>query len=451
MSRAALLVLGALAVLANGPRLLVPVVLPRPGGVFVGEFWDSFDLPQYVEAIHEGAAGRWFYGGRLWGAQHDGQYPLQLEYLAAGHLLNGWSSLAVLEATRWVFQALAVAAAVLFLWHVLAEPRERAWALFFSAIAGGLGWLLLSRPSTPLGPVIPMDVVTPSFNLANAFLGAPHLALMAAAMAVYAWGFVEVAAGRGRGLLGVAALVVALEIHPFEMVAIVAAAGLTGAWLARTGPVLAYIGLSLVLSGAAGGSLLGLAGHDPVISALTASSLTTEVGNLPSFLVSRAPVLVLAGLAMPVVWPNRDPALVFVAAWAVLSSLLNIQPFDAGSALHRSLEGVSLAFGVLAVVGLRSVDGWWRPALLGVCLISPAVQTAALLATVRGEPTDWVPSAVLNLAGQPSVQRLEGCVSGDLIDVRWLAAESGLCLAPSSRGDYALVVSGDDAQLVRGG
>jgi hypothetical protein len=187
---------------------------------------------------------------------------------------------------------------------------------------------------------------------------------------------------------------------------------------------------SAVLAAATAAFLLWLAARDPVISALTASSLTTEVGSLPSFLVSRAPLLVLAALAAGAVWRGREPVFVFVAAWAAISTILNIQPFDAGGALHRSLEGVSLAFGVLAVLGLREVRGHWRPLLLGVCLISPALQTAALLATVRGEPSAWISPAVMTVATAANRNHVEGCVSGDVISARWVAAESALVLAP---------------------
>ena len=444
-------VLAALMLLANVPRLLVPALLARPGQVFVGEFWNSFDLPQYVEAIHEGSTGRWLYGGRLWGATVDGNYPFQVEYLAVGHLLAGWNSLAVLEVMRWGCQIFAVCSALLLICAVFRDSNERAWALFFGTIAGGLGWLALGWPSTPLGQVIPMDVVTPSFNLLDAFIGSPHLALMGGCMAVYGWGFVEATRGHRKGLAGLAGLALALDIHPFEIVAIVSAAALIAVLMVRTPTALAFVGASLLLSGLVAGYLVWLAGHDSIFAALTASSLTTEVGNVPSFLVARGPVVVPAVAALWVARRHLDPVIAFLAAWAGLATVLNLQPFDPAGALHRSLEGASLAFGCLAALGMHSISIRWRPLLAGICLVSPMFQVVALLMTVGGEPVDWVPTAVFQLASEPATQRTNGCVSGDVIDIRWLAAESNLCLANAGQADFKLVLSRGRATLKRAG
>jgi hypothetical protein len=431
------LVLGAVLLVANVPRLLAGALLGNPGQTYTGEVWDAFDLPQYVEAIHEGAAGRWLYEGRLWGGSGNFGYFFQQPYLLAGHLAGalGASSLQTLEALRWIAQLVAVAGALLLIRRAVA-PELRAWALFFGGIAGGLGFLFLGAPVTPLGPVVPMDVATPSFNLVAAFLGAPHLALMAGCIALFAWGFLAVAAGDRRGLAGLLALIVALNVHPFELVAIVASACATALLLARSRLVLAYVALAVLLCLAELVYLAVTARSDPVFEAMSQTSLTTEVGNLPSFLASRAVLLPLAAAAALSLRRRRDATVLFLAGWAFLSVSLNVAAIDPAGPLHRSLEGSSLAWGALASLALPSRQTW-RALALGTCLISPLVQAGGVFYAAGGNPDSWVSTNLLTVARQASASDLRGCVTGALRDVRWLAAESELCQVPDNEAALA--------------
>jgi len=439
------LVLGAVLLVANVPRLLAGALFAKPGRAYTGEVWDAFDLPQYVEAIHEGAAGRWLYEGRLWGGSGSPGYFFQQPYLLAGHLAGGLGagSLQTLEAFRWVAQLIAVAGALLLIRRAVV-PELRAWALFFGGIAGGLGFLFLSTPATPLGPVAPMDVATPSFNLVAAFLGAPHLALMAGCVALFAWGFLAVAAGDRRGLAGLLALVVALNVHPFELVAIVVSACATALLLARSRLVLAYVSAATLLGGAELLYIVVTARSDSVFGAMSLTSLTTEVGNLPSFLASRAVVLPLATAAALSLRRRRDPTVLFLAGWAALSVLLNVAAIDPTGPLHRSLEGSSLAWGALASLALPGRPAW-RALLLGTCLISPLVQAGGVFYAAGGSPDSWVSTDLLSVARQASANDLRGCVTGGLRDSRWLAAESELCLVPDNEAALAALESAPPA------
>ena len=420
----ALAIAAAALLLTSGPRLYLYLAAPRDQ-LFLGEVWGVYDIPRYVLLTRQAEAGAWLFDNRLQGPQHN-LFLLYTPYLLLGHGLGwtGLSALALMEVARWIAFAAALAAGWLFVRSALA-PGRRALGYFCAVLAGGLGFLFLSHPDTPFGPVSALDVTGPSFTLMNSLNMAPHVALAVAGLALYGWGLLAAAQGRRRGWWGALGLAAVASFHAFVVPAALLAGGIFFLWRARRRELFVMLALSSLLSIPFGLYLLSLSATYYV----RWRQDFAELENLPSILVSRAllwPFIVI-GAVSAIRAPERRPGPALALCWAGCALAFDLFPPFASTELHRTVEGSALAYGVLAAEGLAAVALRWRLYLVGAALISPLLQSALLLAAGPYDREAFLPVEYYRVAARLDREHVTRCVLGADLTMMWVSAFSETC------------------------
>lgn len=421
---AALLVAAVAILLTSGPRLYL-YLRPPPGQLFLGQVWGVYDLPRYVLLTRQAAAGAWLFDDRLLRSDHA-QYLLYTPYIALGHLL-GWTNLpalALVEIFRWFAIPAVLAASWLFIQRAL-PPGQRAIGYACAVLSGGLGILVLSHPITPLGAALPLDITAPNFTIMNTLNMAPHVSLAVAGLAVFAWGVLEAAQGRLRGLAGVPALAAVGSFHAFVVPCLLLAGGIFFLWRARRRELFLMLALAAVASVPFGLYQLWVAQHDPNWG----FKELAELENLPSLLVSRAillPFIVLGALAA-IREPAARPGAALALCWAGSALALDLAPPLATSELHRSVEGSPLAYGVLAAVGLSTLARRWRTYVMAASLLAPLLEGMFLVIAGPLDGDAFMPVADYRLAGRVAEQHITSCVFGTDLTMLWVTALSESC------------------------
>jgi hypothetical protein len=419
------LAVAALAVaLTSGPRLEMELTVPR-GQVFLGEIWGVYDIPRYVLLLRQAAAGSWVFDNRLEGPGHTA-FVLYTPYLLLGHLL-GWTGLpplALMEVGRWIAFPAALAASWLFIRRALPEG-QRAVGYFAAVLAGGLGFLFLFRPQTPIGVVAPLDLAAPSFTVMNSLNMGPHVAIAVACLAVFCWGLLAAADGQWRGLLGALGLGLVASFHGFVVPAALLAGGVFFLWRGRRRQVFAVLAAATLLA-----VPFGL--YELSLSAAFKVDWTrdyAELENLPSLLVSRALLwpLILLGGWLAIRDPERRPGPALALCWAACALAFDLFPPFASTELHRTVEGSPLAFGVLAASGLARLPQRPRAYLLAATAISPILESVLLFAAGPYYPAVYLPEGYLLVAQRLDTARSTRCVIGNDLSMLWVTALSEVC------------------------
>jgi hypothetical protein len=414
----------AALLLTSGPRLYLYLAGPRDH-VFLGEIWGVYDIPRYVLLTRQAAAGAWLFDNRLQGPEHT-HFLLYTPYVLLGHALGwtGLSALALMEVARWIAFPLALGAGWLFVRTAL-PPGRRALGYFCAVLAGGLGFLFLLHPDTPLGAVSGLDVTAPSFTVMNSLNMAPHIALAVAGLAVYGWGLIVAAQGRWRGVWGALGLGAVASFHAFVVPAALLAGGLFFLWRGRRREVFVTLLLASLVSIPFGLYLLSLSGTFYV----QWRKDYAELENLPSLLVSRALLwpFIAIGAWAAVRDPERRPGPALALCWAACALGFDLFPPFAGTELHRTVEGSPLAYGVLAAEGLVALAARWRIYVLAAALIAPLLQSGLLVGAGPYEQEAFLPVDYYRLAGRLDRDGVTRCVFGADLTMVWVSALSQTC------------------------
>jgi hypothetical protein len=414
-------------ILTSGPRLYL--YLTTPGDrVFLGEVWGVYDIPRYVLLTRESAAGAWLFDNRVQGPGHTA-FLLYTPYILLGHLL-GWTGLAplaMMEVGRWIAMPAALGAGWLFI-HRALPAGQRALGYFAAVLAGGLGVLVLTRPPTPLGPALPLDITSPSFTIMNSLNMAPHIAIAVAGLAIFGWGLLAAAEGDWRGLAGAPALALVASFHGFVIPMILIAGGVFFLWRARRREVFVLLLLATLVSVPFGLYQLSLSS-----TYVNWQQDFAELENLPSLLISRA--LLWPFIAMGA-WaalrdPQRRPGPAFALCWAVSALTFDLFPPFAQTELHRVVEGSPLAYGVLAAPGLQRLHRRPRAYLIAATMMAPVIGAGLLVLAGPFQRESYLPAGYMAIA-----QRLERsgdtrCVVGSDLTMLWVSALSHACDAQS--------------------
>ena len=411
--------------LSQAVRLFAARTVP-PGHTYLGEVWGAFDLPPYFELIGEAGRGAWLLTDRQYGAVGS-PHLLYTPYALLGQLFapTGWSPPAILEAGRWISFPLMLAAAWLYVRASLPGRQAAALGFFGAVFAGGLGFLFLGRPDTPLGRIIPLDVAGPTFTLLGALQMAPHVALAIAGLAVFFWGLLQSAAGRRRGLWGAAALAFTASFHGFVVPMALVAGAVFVAVAARRRAALVNLGLAALLSAPFLAYLAWLRLTDPSIQGWQAVE-TADLENPISILVCRAVLLPFALLGAWRGVRSRNQPLLLAFSWAAVALAFDLTPAFSTNALHRTLEGSSLPLAVLAADGLMLLAGRWRLWLVALASVSPAVQLVAIALIGAFDPNSYLPSGDSQAMAGLREHGIAARVLVPSAETRWLA---GLTLA----------------------
>ena len=417
--------IGTAAVLLTSlPRLYMELTAPL-GQAFLGEIWGVYDIPRYVLLLRQSAAGGWLFDNRLEGPAHTA-FVLYTPYLLLGHLL-GWTglpALAMMEVGRWIAFPAALLASWLFVRRALPEGR-RAIGYFCAVLAGGLGFLFLLRPVTPLGVIVPLDVSAPSFTVMNSLNMGPHVAVAVACLAVFFWGLLAAADGQWRGLWGAVGLALVASFHSFVVPAALLAGGIFFLWRGRRREVFALLALATLLAVPWGIYELSQAGAFKV----DWTRDYAELENLPSLVVSRAllwPFILLGGW-LAIRDPDRRPGPAVALCWAGCALAFDLFPPFAGTELHRTVEGSPVAYGVLAAAGLGRLPARPRAYLLAATMIAPLLESALLFAAGPYYPSVYLPSGYIKIAQRLDASRATNCVMGDDLAMLWVSALSETC------------------------
>lgn len=422
--RVALGVAALAVLLTSAPRLYLELTVPR-GQVFLGEIWGVYDIPKYVLLLRQSAAGAWLFDNRLGGPGHTA-FLLYTPYMLLGHLV-GWTGLPpllVMEIGRWIAFPAGLAAAWVFIRRALPEGR-RAVAYFAAVVSGGLGFLFLFRPATPLGVVVPLDISAPSFTVMNSLNMAPHVAVAVACLAIYFWGLLAAADGQWRGLWGALALGAVASFHGFVVPAALVAGGVFFLWRGRRREVFVMLAIATLLAVPWGLYQLSLGSAYSVAW----NRDYAELENLPSLLVSRAllwPFIALGGW-LAIRDPQRRTGTALALCWAGSALAFDLFPPFASTELHRTVEGSPLAFGVLAAAGLGRLPARPRLYLLAATLVGPLLEAVLLFAAGPLYPSVYLPVGYLSAAQRLDRAHETRCVFGTDLSMLWVSALSEAC------------------------
>lgn len=431
-ARLALAVAVATVVLTQLPRVLLYFLAP-PGHIFLGAAWGAHDQPTYFELLGDAAAGWWVFPTRP-EAGLAGAHLLYTPYIVIGHLFapTGWAPDAVMETSRWLCLPIPLLAAWAYVRAAL-PAGQRALGYFLGVLAGGLGWMILSRPDTPLGIIQPLDLAAPSFTLANSLQMAPHVGLAVAGLAGWAWGLLKAAEGLKRGLWGAVALGAVASFHPFVVPMALLAGGIFVLWQARTR--LAWT--CLFLGGVAAAPFLlydlWLLTGDPTVAGWQAHEYA-ELENLPSILVSRALLLPFAVLGGVQAVRGGGRGLALALCWAGTALLFDLNPLFSSSALHRTVEGSSLALGVLAAAGMAGIGPRARAWVVAACLITPILQVASIITVSPADRDLFIASDDRQAIGWLASQGAHGRLLAYPVTDRWAVSFSQV--APDLPADW---------------
>ena len=423
-SRFAILIAAIALLFTSGPRLYLYLFGPN-GHVFLGEIWGVYDIPRYVLLTRQAAAGAWLLDNRLQGPAHTG-YLLYTPYIVLGHLLGwtGMAPLAMMEVARWIAFPLALAASWLFI-HRALPPGQRALGYFSAVLAGGLGFLALTHPLTPLGPLVALDITAPSFTVMNSLNMAPHVALSVACLAVFGWGLLEAAEGRRRGILGALALGAVASFHGFVVPCALLAGGLFFLWRGRRREVFALLALATILAVPFGIYQFELSASDPSWRLIDYS----ELENIPSLLLSRAVLwpFIIAGAVLAIRDPghSRGPALAL--CWAGVALAFDLFPGFVTSELHRTVEGSPLAYGVLAAGGLATLASRWRAYVVAAAMVAPVLEAVFLMVAGPLDGEAFMPASDYRLAMRLDRAGETRCIVADQLTILWVVALSKTC------------------------
>jgi hypothetical protein len=422
--RTVLLVALAAVLLTQLPRLALYFAGP-PGHVFLGSAWGVYDAPPYLQIIGDAAHGQWLYGSRAPGNHEVGRL-LYTPYILLGHLLGwtGWGPDSIFEVGRWAGIPVVLAAGWLFIRSALA-PGLRGFGYFAAVLAGGLGWAVIGRPETFLGPALPLDLAAPSFTVANSLQMGPHVMLAVAGLAVYFWGLLQAANGRWRGLWGSAALAAVASFHGFIVPMALLAGTAFVLWRSRTPTAFAALAAAYLLSAPFLAYLVWLRLYD-ANTLMWVGYEPSELENIPSLIVSRAVLLPLIAVGA---WRaiRRDSAGAALSlCWVTAALGFDLYPGFSTNALHRTVEGSSLAYGVLAAGGFQSLRGRPRFYIVALACVSVMVQPLAIVAAYSSDQSAYMSRSDHDAALWLRETGTRSTVLASPDTVRWVAALSSV-------------------------
>ncbi len=420
----AVLIAAAAVILTSGPRLYLYLTTPQDH-VFLGQVWGVYDIPRYVLLIRQSAGGAWLFDNRTQGPGHTG-FLIYTPYILLGHLL-GWTGLpplAMMEVGRWIAMPATLAAGWIFIRKAL-PVGQRTLGYFVAVLAGGLGMLVLNRPVTPFGPALPLDISGPSFTVMNTLNMAPHVALAVAGLALFAWGLLAAAEGEWRGLIGAAALAFVASFHGFVVPMALIAGGVFFLWRARRREVFIMLILATLVSVPFGLYQLSLSSSFNV----SWRQDYAELENLPSLLLSRALLWPFIGIGAWAVLRDQErrPGPSLALCWAATALAFDLFPPFAQTELHRTVEGSSLAYGILAARGLLRLSHRPRTYLLAAMLIGPAIGTGLLILGGPYQQGSFLSRDYLSIAQRLDQEGETRCVVGADLTMLWVSALSRTC------------------------
>jgi hypothetical protein len=217
----------------------------------------------------------------------------------------------------------------------------------------------------------------------------PHVGLSIAGLAIFGWGMVEVSNGRIRGAWGAPALLAVATFHAFVVPMVLVAASVFAFSQVRSRLAISYLALGYLLSAPILLYVLWLRIHDPLIASWGVDASDQE--NLISILVARAWLWPFVVIGAWHALRSDDLGPRFCLCWALAALSFELFPPLSTSPLHRTVEGSSLAVGVLAAVGALDLVARWRFYLVAAAFISPVIQSVGIVIAFRGDPyaTMW--------------------------------------------------------------
>ncbi|HUF38283.1 MAG TPA: hypothetical protein VMN57_07160 [Anaerolineales bacterium] len=386
--------------------------------VFGGLLFNPIDGNTYFAKAHQGRQGHWRFRLPYTAEPGDGAY-INLYYLFIGHLAR-WTGLSIpliYNLARLTGVAIMLAALWSFYKAVLEKPAQYRTAFGISALALGMGWLLI-----PTG-LLPMDLwVTEAYPLLSALTN-PHFPLALALIVVLA-NPVSGFKGLTRVFRDVALALALSLVSPFGVP--IALLPWTGSFFSKTFAALRDRTLSLleilrsqesvrILAILAGGLPVILYDvyairTDPVLSVWDAQN----VAILPAWwdiVLSLSPALPLAVAGF-----QRSPKP--LKSWFVLGLLLALLPFGLQ---RRFLMGLYIPLAGMATLGLESIR---RPTIRFLVIACFLPAPLLLFLTVRVAVADKNPVLYLHAEEREAMAWIEANTAPDALILA--APETGL-------------------------
>lgn len=416
--------------LAIGVSLLtlVPYLVARqaapPGWVFSGFLVNPYDGFSYLAKMRQGFEGSWLF---VLPYAADPGRPTYLFgfYLALGHFarLSGVPLVTAFHVSR-VLAGSVMYLAVYALLERLPLRRAARWSAYALVLGiSGLGWLGVAAGVAASDLLIPESVpwvailVNPHFPLAAAAL---TLGFLAALTPASRW--------TAAGLAGAAGLVLGI-VQPFVLATLWSVLGswaVVEMLLGRGGQrvVRPERGAAIALGASALTGLpwvvydAWLVTSHPALRQWSLQNLTLSPSPI-AYLIGFGPLLAWVGLSLIRARPLREPPLRLIALWAGLGFLLLYLPFGLQRRLTLGLAIPLVALAGLAIDQVCSTPARRRLAVLGTLLLT---LPSLLLVTAAGVSAAASPSSSTVLS-QPEVEAYTWMAAHLPADSLVLAAE----------------------------
>jgi len=329
----------------------------EPDRVFMGFFFLGDDANTYLAKMRQGWEGNWIWTNRYTTEPGPGAYFF-IFWIVLGKLaaLTRLPLMAVFHLARVAGAFALLLAGWSFIKHFVERPDARRFALAFMAVGLGMGYViqLLGHPQVLGQQTDTLDWRMPELSAWYSILALPHFAWAAAFQAVAAVLTLR-AAERGSLRLGALAGLAWLgESTIHAQMPLLIGAALAVALVVRPVRPRGYAAAALAFALAL--PYVGYSYYESLASPEVLRWSAQWRNNLPpdglSLSLALAPQLLLASLALPVVWRRRSRGDVFLVAWLLLLAFILWFPNPAGNLRRRFFDGVYLPLVVLAALGM---------------------------------------------------------------------------------------------------
>ena len=348
----------ALAILTLLPYIYAHLFEP-PGRTFMGFFFLGDDANTYLAKMREGVDGAWVWTNKYTTEPSSPVYFFVF-WIALGHLagLLHLSLLLTFHLARIAGAVFLLYAGWVFIEHFVEERAARRWALFFLALALGMGYVIqaIGKPLFFGQQTDTLDWRMPELSAFYSILALPHFAWAAAFIALASVLSLR-AAERGSLLLGFFAGLAWLGVASIHaQMPILVGGAVVAAVLYRRVSLRGYSAVALSLAMVAPYVLYSYVElHNPEVSRWSGQWRNNFAPDLLSLAFALAPQLFLAALALPRMLRRRSRSDVFLLAWLVLLAIILWAPTPADNLRRRFFDGVYLPLVVMAAEGMYAV------------------------------------------------------------------------------------------------